>query len=75
MSAVREIDASEWEIWRALRLRALHEDPGAFASTLASTLEREAQHGEACWRGCFTRTGPEHVDPPRARSRSVDFPS
>ncbi|MCT1436653.1 GNAT family N-acetyltransferase [Brachybacterium paraconglomeratum] len=58
MNEVREIDASEWENWRALRLRALREDPDAFASTLATTLEREARDGEAYWRGYFTRTGP-----------------
>ena len=58
MNEVREIDASEWENWRALRLRALREDPDAFASTLAATLERDAQDGEAYWRGYFTRPGP-----------------
>lgn len=58
MSTVRELDPAEWQIWRALRLRALREDPDAFASTLASTLERDAQDGEAYWRGYFTRSGP-----------------
>ena len=58
MSAVREIDASDWQIWRMLRLRALREDPDAFASTLDSTLERDARDGEAYWRGYFTRPGP-----------------
>ena len=58
MSTVREISASDWRIWRALRLRALREDPDAFASTLATALERDTQDGEAYWRGCFTRPGP-----------------
>ncbi|WP_263309821.1 GNAT family N-acetyltransferase [Brachybacterium atlanticum] len=58
MNEVREIDASEWETWRALRLRALREDPDAFASTLATTLEREARDGEAYWLGYFSRPGP-----------------
>ena len=58
MSAVRELGPEEWRIWRALRLRALREDPDAFASTLASTLERDAQDGEAYWHGYFTRPGP-----------------
>lgn len=58
MNEVREIDASEWETWRALRLRALREDPDAFASTLATALERDAQDGEAYWLGYFSRPGP-----------------
>src|SRR5699024_11804931 len=47
VSTVREISASDWRIWRALRLRALREDPDAFASTLATALERDTQDGEA----------------------------
>jgi len=58
VSTVREISASDWRIWRALRLRALREDPDAFASTLATALERDTQDGEAYWRGYFTRPGP-----------------
>lgn len=54
MNEVWEIDASDWQIWRALRLRALREDPDAFASTL----ERDAQDGEAYWLGYFSRPGP-----------------
>lgn len=57
MSAVREIGPEDWQIWRMLRLRALREDPDAFASTLAATLERDAQDGEAYWHGYFTRPG------------------
>lgn len=55
MILVRELPPEEWETWRALRLRALREDSGAFGSTLASAL---AQDTEAYWRGYFTRTGP-----------------
>jgi ribosomal protein S18 acetylase RimI-like enzyme len=60
VSTVRELGgrAADWRIWRALRLRALEDAPEAFASTLASTLEREAQDGEAYWRGYFAREGP-----------------
>jgi len=61
VSAVRQLGPEDWEIWRALRLRALREAPDAFASTLAGTLEREARDGEGYWRGYFTRPGPALV--------------
>jgi ribosomal protein S18 acetylase RimI-like enzyme len=43
---VRRIRGGEWEHLRDLRLRALREDPDAFASTLEAELERPA----ATWR-------------------------
>jgi GNAT superfamily N-acetyltransferase len=33
---IRSINANDWHLWRAVRLRALAEDPHAFSSTLAS---------------------------------------
>ncbi len=51
---VREAKPGEWELWRALRLRALAESPDAFGETLA-----EAQtHDEAGWRH-FVAWGPD----------------
>lgn len=61
MTRIRTLDAEDWTIWRALRLRALTDAPEAFASTLAGTLERDARDGEAYWRGYFTREGPTLV--------------
>lgn len=50
MITVRRLDPAQWPLWRTLRLRALEESPEAFSSTLAGTLERDAQGGEAYWR-------------------------
>jgi len=35
MITIAAIDASQWELWRSLRLEALREAPEAFSSTLA----------------------------------------
>jgi hypothetical protein len=43
---IRRVRASEWEAWRALRLRALQDTPSAFASTY----EREVAYPEGEWR-------------------------
>jgi ribosomal protein S18 acetylase RimI-like enzyme len=46
---IRRLDGDDWRDWRALRLRALAEDPGAFGSVLADwTGERDT---EERWRG------------------------
>jgi GNAT superfamily N-acetyltransferase len=46
MPTVRTIHPSEWQIYRAIRLRALSEAPEAFGSTLSAELRRP----DALWR-------------------------
>ncbi len=43
---IREVGADDWEIWRALRLDALRDAPGAFGSILADW----ADATEDAWR-------------------------
>lgn len=47
------IKASDWEVWRELRLEALAEAPYAFGSTLAEAQERD----EEGWRAGFPTDG------------------
>jgi GNAT superfamily N-acetyltransferase len=47
MVSVRQAKPDEWELMRDVRLAALRDAPGAFASTYA----REAQYTEEQWRG------------------------
>ncbi len=44
---VREATATEWTLWRDLRLRALQEAPGAYGSTY----DRETAFTESDWTG------------------------
>jgi GNAT superfamily N-acetyltransferase len=50
---IRRLAPAEWESYRRVRLRALESDPAAFSSTL----EREAEFGEAQWRERLGRSG------------------
>ena len=60
MTEVRRLGPDDWEDFRDIRLRALAESPDAFGSTL----EREAELGEAEWRRRLV--GPLYVvDDPR----------
>jgi GNAT superfamily N-acetyltransferase len=43
---LRLFESGDWEVMRALRLRALATDPGAFGSTI----DREVAFGEETWR-------------------------
>jgi GNAT superfamily N-acetyltransferase len=47
VTRVRVLSGDDWATWRAVRLRSLREDPGAFGSTYA----RELGFDEAVWRG------------------------
>ena len=50
---MRELSASESEVYRTVRLRALRGDPAAFDSSY----EREALFDEAAWAGRLTSLG------------------
>ena len=50
MVSVRAIGADDWELVRDVRLAALRDAPGAFASSY----EREAAYSEEQWRGWFS---------------------
>ncbi|MDJ0788043.1 MAG: GNAT family N-acetyltransferase, partial [Myxococcota bacterium] len=57
MSGVRPFEPGEWELYRALRLRALGDSPDAFGSTL----EREEAFEASAWEsrlaaGCASST-------------------
>lgn len=49
MTTVEPLREDDWRTWRALRLRALREDPDAFASSTAAP--SGADDAEARWRG------------------------
>jgi hypothetical protein len=49
MVSVRAIGPGDWELVRDVRLAALRDAPGAFASSY----EREAVYSEEQWRGWF----------------------
>jgi L-amino acid N-acyltransferase YncA len=49
--SVRVLDASEWSVYRDIRLRALSESPQAFTATLAE----EADRDERFWRDRMTQ--------------------
>ncbi|WOF21488.1 GNAT family N-acetyltransferase [Microbacterium betulae] len=56
---LQTLDAAGWRVWRALRLRALTEDPDAFGSRLASWTgdgDREDR-----WRATFAIPGSVHL--------------
>ena len=55
---MRRLTPSDWETWRAIRLRALAEDPAAFGSTL----ERESVWSEAEWRARIAEVAPFVVE-------------
>jgi len=50
--AVRPVGAGEWQLWRALRLAALRDAPGAFGATLAEW--QGAGDTEPRWRARLT---------------------
>jgi ribosomal protein S18 acetylase RimI-like enzyme len=53
---IRRADDSDWEAYRALRLRSLEQDPLAFGSTV----EREKQYPPDLWQSrLFSRERPE----------------
>jgi ribosomal protein S18 acetylase RimI-like enzyme len=54
---VRTLDADDWQLWKALRLRALHDAPDAFGSTL----EEDGALTRDEWAAVVGRT----VDHPR----------
>lgn len=57
MVTVRQLDAGEWPLWRAVRLAALAEAPEAFKARLA-----DWDHGgEARWRARWEHSGGCHV--------------
>ena len=49
--SVRVLDASEWSVYRDIRLRALAESPSAFTATLAEEADRDEQF----WRDRMTQ--------------------
>lgn len=51
---VRLVGEGEWQLWRPIRLRALQDQPTAFASTY----DREAAFTEADWRSRLGGDGP-----------------
>lgn len=49
---IRPLRASEWSLWRALRLRAVAESPDAFRGTFAD----ESKRSDAWWRDMIEPT-------------------
>ena len=60
MTAVRTICPSEWQQYKAIRLRALSDSPTAFGSTLA----QEAQRIDAQWQDRLALAATSNVDLP-----------